>query len=429
MGLDYNSKIPVKVNLKDLTDEQETLLMDDDHSFCMYPWIHLHTYPDSSVHLCCMSAMNKPIGNLKTSSLEEVWNGKEIKDIRKKMLIGEPVSHCMKCKEQEKNGFVSGRVSANKHYAQFIDDATNNTSDDGSVKEFKLRYWDFRFSNQCNLKCRTCGPLFSSKWYNDYVKLHNEDPGHKRLVKCADENDKKFLNEILDQIPYVEQIYFAGGEPLIMPEHWAILEALIDAGKTDISLIYNSNFSKTTYKKHDVFEMWNKFDHVSVGASLDDMGNRGEYTRKETVWKDVEENRKRMMEVCPQVDFYISATLSLLNVFNITNFHKEWSNKGLINPQDFNINILMDPKHYRIDNLPDTEKDTIRKLFEEHIEWLEPLDNLKRATNGFKSAVNFLNQPGDKRQFEKFFKLTRALDKIRDEDISTVLPEYTRYVK
>jgi hypothetical protein len=56
----------------------------------------------------------------------------------------------------------------------------------------------------------------------------------------------------------------------------------------------------------DVFELWNKFDSVSVGASLDAEGARGELMSKGTVWEETVANRKRMMEVCPQVDFYIS---------------------------------------------------------------------------------------------------------------------------
>jgi hypothetical protein len=46
-----------------------------------------------------------------------------------------------------------------------------------------------------------------------------------------------------------------------------------------------------------------------------------------------------MMEVCPQVDFYISSTVGLINALTHTDFHRSWVEQGLIKPQDFNFNL------------------------------------------------------------------------------------------
>ena len=59
--------------------------------------------------------------------------------------------------------------------------------------------------------------------------------------------------------------------------------------------------------------MWKHFPDISVGASLDAMGPRAELMRKGTKWEETLANRKRMMEVCPKVDFYISSTVGILN--------------------------------------------------------------------------------------------------------------------
>ena len=227
----------------------------------------------------------------------------------------------------------------------------------------------------------------------------------------------------MKHIPYVEQIYFAGGEPLMMAAHWEIIEELIKQGRTDVRLIYNTNFSQLKYKQLSILDMWKEFDSVSIGASLDGSGIRGEYIRKETVWKDIESNREQMLRVCPDVDFYISCTLSILNSYHMPDFHREWINKGLIKAQDFNVNILMNPPHYRIDNLPDRNKQQVIQKYNEHIDYISPIDPMQRATNGYKSAINFIEQPSIPTLLEEFKELTTKMDTIRNESFKETFPE------
>lgn len=415
--MDYNEKAPLYVKLEDLTDN-ERIALTENESFCIYPWTHIHAYPDSTVHLCCMSDMDMPLGTLKEETLENIWHGEKMQSIRQDMLAGKKLKECSKCYEQDRNGFMSGRVSANKHFGHHIKKASTIDPD------FKVIYWDVRFSNLCNFRCRTCGPLFSSNWYQDYEKLHGKKPEHSKVIHCGDTKD--FYREAKRHMPYVEQIYFAGGEPLMMVEHWKIIEELIRLERFDVKLIYNTNFSELKFKKQDVLEMWKLFKSVSIGASLDGMGPRAEYIRKETVWDQTERNRERMLEICPNVDFYISCTLSILNSFHMPDFHRDWMDKGLINAQDFNINILMNPPHYRIDNLPNNLKEKLVAKYKEHIEYIRPLDGLQRATNGYESAINFINQPANEQLLQDFLKLTAQVDAIRDENFKETFPELSK---
>ena len=234
------------------------------------------------------------------------------------------------------------------------------------------------------------------------------------------------LEQMLEHIDDVEQIYFAGGEPLIMDEHYYILEELEKRKRFDVRLIYNTNFTRVNLKDRLVFDYWKKFDSVSVGASLDGMGKYAEYIRKGTKWDDVEYNRQRMIDICPDVDFYISATLSALNALHITDFHKDWVGKGFIKSQDFNINILQDPMHYRIDIFPAFYKDMIKEKYQKHIEWLKPQDDLQRATNGYTSALTFLNNK-DNIGMNIFWEKTEQLDAIRNEHILDYIPEFNYF--
>jgi hypothetical protein len=137
----------------------------------------------------------------------------------------------------------------------------------------------------------------------------------------------------------------------------------------------------------------------------------------------VQRNREEMLEICPRVDFYISPTLSIMNAWNLPDFHRDWVEKGLIRPQDLNVNILQDPVHYRIDIAPMKYKQRLRIRFEEHLEWLRPQDPLQRATVGFESAVNFMMATDNTHLIDTFWRKTHELDAIRHESVLSVIPE------
>jgi hypothetical protein len=210
-----------------------------------------------------------------------------------------------------------------------------------------------------------------------------------------------------------------------MEEHYNILDELDRRGRYDVRLIYNTNFTETKLKDRTVFDYWKKFDSVAVGASLDAMGPRAEYIRKGTTWAQVEKNREQMLEICPEVDFYVSATLSIMNALHLPDFHKSWVDRGYIKPQDFNINILQDPAYYRLDILPDVYKQQIQSKYEEHLAWLAPQDRLGRATTGYESAITFMNNPHSHslKLMAKFWHTTNELDTIRRENILEAIPE------
>jgi radical SAM protein with 4Fe4S-binding SPASM domain len=416
---DYGARKPVYIKQEDLRPDQFDRLIKSD-KFCMLPWTHMHAFPDGRAYSCCLSEIDQSIGNLKNNTLREIWNGKEYKTMRLNMLNEQSSAACERCYEQESNGFFSMRNSANKNFGHHIG-LVDDTKEDGTYEDFKLRYYDIRFSNLCNFSCRTCGSIFSSNWYKDEVKA-GWKPNHPQIM-YAGKNEDDMWEQMQEHIPHLEQIYFAGGEPLIMKEHWNVLDELVKREMFHVRLIYNTNFSEMKFKGRDVFEMWKLFDCVSVGASLDGSYERGEYIRKGQDWRQTVENRERMLQVCPNVDFYVSSTLSLYNALHITDFHREWTDLGLVRPQDWNINILQDPPRDRIDALPYQLKLRVKEKFEKHLEWLEPLDTLSRATQGYKSAINFMMQNDGTDELANFFRTNNRLDKIRNEDFFAIFPE------
>jgi len=428
MTYNYNERKPEFISEEELNERQKFLLMQSE-TFCMLPWSHLHAFPTGQAYPCCLGEMKHPIGNLREQTLQEVWNGEPMKELRTNMLTEKKSEVCNRCYEQESMGFFSMRNSSNKRFGHHVD-RIDATQSDGTVEKMTLSYWDIRFSNLCNLRCRSCGHIFSSNWYDDQVKIIELEGGNtdrwkqkNHRIEYAGRTQMDVWEQLEPHLDYVEHIYFAGGEPLIMEEHYRILNALIKAGKTDVRLIYNTNFSEMRYKKQNVLELWNQFSNVCVGASLDAMGPLAEFVRKGTDWAQVERNREEMLKICPQVDFYISPTLSVMTVFQLPEFHRNWVEKGFLKHQDLNVNILQDPAYFRIDILPEATKQQLKQQYEEHIAWLTPHDRLRRATVGFESAVNFMMADDKSNLVPAFWDRTNKLDKIRSEDLLAVIPE------
>ena len=417
MSYNYNSTDLVRPT--ELTEREEFLLRDS-KTFCIYPWIHLHAYPTGEAYPCCHAEMGVgQVGNCRKNTLAEIWQDQPMAQLRKDMLSETPNAACGRCYEQEASGFFSGRKSANKHHGHHVKKLESNP--------FEMTYWDIRFSNLCNLKCRSCGHIFSSQWYQDQAKLAGGDWKERNTVlNYAGRTETDMWAQLEPHLDYVEQIYFAGGEPLLMEEHYRILDELVRRKRFDVRLIYNTNFTHTDLKGRSVFEYWKQFDSVAVGASLDASGARGEYIRKGTDWSVVEQNRRDMLKICPGVDFYISPTLSIMNAWHLPDFHREWVEAGLIRAQDLNVNILQDPAYYRIDIAPIKYKQLLRVKFEEHIEWLKTQgDSLGRATQGFESAVSFMMATDNTHLIDTFWRKTHELDAIRKEQMLAVIPELT----
>jgi len=418
----YNmwDKEPDKLKFSEMSDKQVELLSTSE-TFCMLPWMHLHAFPDGRAYPCCFSQDKYPVGDLNSQSLREVWNGEKMKELRNRMLKHEPSKECIKCYDQEKSGFFSLRMSSNKHFGHNIG-LIDSTNSDGTA-DFVMKYWDIRFSNLCNMACRSCGTWFSSNWYEDHKKVTGSPPPHAKIMRVG-RHINDLWEQMLESFEHTEQFYFAGGEPIIMEEHYRILKELDRRKMYHVRLIYNTNFSKTKFKDIDVFKLWNKFDSVSVGASLDAEGVRAELMRKGTVWEQTVSNRRRMMEVCPKVDFYISSTVGLINSLHITDFHRSWAEQGLIKPMDFNFNLLQYPDWQRMDVLPDEYKHKVKEKFQRQVKWLADKDPLTRASKGYEAAIDWIDRRDNTQLLPLFFKKTNLYDKIRNEKTIKVFPEW-----
>ena len=414
--------------------------MSDQKPLCLIPWVHLHTWPNGNVYPCCVTPMEYIVGNLKENSLEEIFNSDMMKKIRKDLLSGVKTESCERCWSQEERGGHSMRMRANESWKHHEKDIIARTNPDGSVENMKLPYWDFRFSNICNFKCRSCGPQLSSGWYNDTKKIALLETGKAFLPEDVP-TDRNF--ELWEQIePHfdtVEEIYFAGGEPLIMEEHYRILKKLDEMGKYDVLIRYNTNFSEMRYKDMHVLDFWKKFKNVEVGASIDGMDKEGEYIRSGFKWEQFVKNREEMKEKCPHVNFYVTCTTSIQNAYHIVPFHHRLVEDKLIDNYDrFFVNIVTEPPMLDMRLLPQWHKEFLSEAYRLHSNFLSMssgLDNQLPAINarrGFISLRHHLLQDhpdqrelisGGHNLLRVFKYKMKQLDEIRGESFAETFPE------
>ena len=392
----------------------------------MAPWIHLHVWPNGTAKPCCTTNSKQQYGNTYKNTIKELWNSESACKLRKDMLAGKENEYCTNCYEVEKTNQSSLRTSLNLRFGDQHFDKVKITKSNGTHDMPNLTYMDIRFSNICNLKCRTCNPTWSSSWYDEYKKVNGSVPKEITPKKYTQITDKKsMLDEIISLIDTTEGVYWAGGEPFITEEHWHIMDHWVKTGRAKhIDIDYTTNFSMLQYKKRDLFELWKNFKSVQVHASLDGSWQRGEYLRKGLNWNHVVENRKRMLLEAPHIKFEITPTVSVLNVMHLPDFHKEWIEQGLIDtPDAFRFNWLFSPSEFCLKNTTRHYKNKVKQRWNEHKKWL--LDN-KHCTknsdiivwiNGLEKFMFSKGSPVDTD------KLLVAYDKIRNESWQTVFPE------
>lgn len=408
-------------------------------TFCVLPWIHQYAGPMGEILPCCVYdherafySKSDPLGSLKESTLKEAWNNEKTKKLRLKFLNGETDEGCTFC-DVRKDGGNPFYSSFNKDYLQKQEvlDIIANTKEDGTVENHKLFYIDVRWNNLCNFKCRMCSPHYSTSWIDDHRQLYNhKEATHKFIFSGKTEDD--LLEQIMPHLETATTIYFAGGEPLIQKEHYEVLIRLLELGRTDVNIRYNTNFSQFQLKKYDnVLEYWKHFDNIEIGASIDGSYERAEYWRTGTKWDQIVDNAIKLKEVVPQAKLSLAYTLSWVNSYNMIDLHKEWFEKGYIGFEDIRINCLNTPPYYGLKFIPLWKKQEIEKILRDYIEWGRQAApyNYYYFESVINNAINFMNDTNGydynpDATMKEFMQITNKLDGIRGEDFFSVFPEH-----
>lgn len=402
------------------TEQEKQKLLTESDSFCMIPWVSIHTTPTGVGVPCCIANQLYPIGNANQKSMMELVNSEAMNELRRDMLDGIKNPICRACHKHEEQDIKSFRQYANKEFGKYFDESLASTDITGQLGNFKMRYFDIRLSNICNMKCRTCNSHYSSQWENEDAKQGIT------LVTIDKPNRNKYVEDILTHIPYMDVAYFAGGEPLITEEHYIMLEEMIRLKRTDIQLRYNTNMSNLKFKNKDLLELWSHFTQkIEVYASLDHYGPRAEYMRSGTDWGQVESNFRTVKKV-PYVNMQINSVLSIFNYVTFDEFYHYLLDNGLYTPKDnvYTIYNMISPVNLTALALPlDLKLDGHGRL-ERVIERMRSLKFEPNKVSQLTDANSWvLSEHTWDKYKEDFRKETERLDKIRGEKFTDVFPE------
>ena len=402
-------------------------LISESKNFCILPWIHFHSWPDGRVMPCCVSDSNKPFSKIeKDVSIIEMMNSEDFKQMRLNMLNDKPVEVCQRCYDLETVGVFTLRQGQNGRAMESVD-LVEATNDDGSIDKFEMKYMDIRFSNLCNMKCRSCGPSCSSQWAQEFLETRGEEItkkyfGISKMVVNSNE-DQIFLSKLKSYLKDVKEVYFAGGEIIITSEHYECLDYWIKNGLTDqVELNYTTNFSVLRYKDKDLIEYWKKFPRLQIWASLDAKGDVAEIMRKGTDWEKIVKNIRELKQNVPHAVFQITPTISIWNVFSYPEFFDYLIDNDLIDKNSApRLNICTSPWYANIMILPDSIRKQLEEKYRDYI--FKYCYNQALVAN-FKVIENSLKHGGEnKGGILEFKKFNDELDEIRGEKLIDIVPE------
>lgn len=398
--------------------------------FCVLPWIHFHSWPDGRVMPCCIADSNMPVAELKKDeSIIQMMNSEDFKRMRSAMLNDEPVEACKRCYDLELMGTWTMRQSHNKRRGlEYVKGIAETTKDNGEITDFKMKYMDLRFSNMCNMKCRSCGPGCSSLWAQEFVDRIGVDEYEKyfktKKIVINQAEEMGFMSKLKPYLKDVTEVYFAGGEIIITPEHYECLDYWIENGLNEqIELTYTTNFSSLKgYKDKDLIQYWKKFPKLQIWASLDGMGDVAECIRKGTDWDRVEKNIQLIKEQVPHAQFQITPTISIWNVFHFPDFFDYMIEKGFIDTKSSpRFNLATHPWYANIMILPTHVK---RRLAELYRVYQNKYKDNQDIYNGFKMIIyNLTVGDENKGGILEFKQFNDELDQFRNEKFEDIVPE------
>ena len=319
-------------------------------TYCVYPFINVHTNTDGRCKLCChvygedyiqLDGKDAVLGK---TDWHNIWNSKYMLDVRSNMLAGKPVKECSRCYEHEEKGLQSSRQWANENYKQ-------------PLLHSNPTHLELRLGNHCNLKCNSCWSVSSDNIYKERKKIVANEKLPQWLsdqwnheIKSVEAHDWQWyetqeFRDFVDQVaPTLERLYMTGGEPTLIQANQYVLDKLVEAGNTKCHVAWTTNM--TTWPE-GFYSKLDFFDSSEVQMSIDGYGDHNMYIRYPTDWNKVEENFSKAMTLPEKVQLKIYFVYQAWNVFDIDRLIR-WLESRQTRRVDFVPIFLEHPDNYTV---------------------------------------------------------------------------------
>ena len=415
-------------------------------TFCIHPFTGLATREDGAVKVCCRS---QPVGWIQEQSIEDIWNSETICEVRRQVLCGERPEVCKPCFDLEDQGVESLRQ---RHINGVIPESRINlypNALDGLREDYTMPFefptMEIKLNNLCNLKCRMCNPLDSTSWKDwDYVKPFYEKennylvPTVAKLVRTPGQyigpfdGTENWWVSFEKLLPYFRRVEFAGGEPLMDPQHYKILDMLKPYAK-NIEIKYATNGTTLGISRdRTIHNYWPYFKSVAVNVSLDGIHSVYDYIRTNSNFAEVEKNIKEIQTI-PNVSRVVGAFTAqagnilqsaecidyFLNEMGIVFYSHRVSYPNVLSAQV----LPQELKQLAIERLEAVD----RALWAFDIVQKHPI--LEKITRQqIRDNINYLQAKDQSHLWLDFLEFNRRLDSTRNQSLLKAVPEFAAYV-
>ena len=318
--------------------------MNKPDTMCLAPWVHTYLSPQTERRMCCASrepAQNfeqyidtaSGTGKYIPVSLEQHWNSDHMRSVRRRMMNGETLPECEVCNDKLLNTNVY-RTYFTHLFGHKLPELYSSTGTNGSTTMLPVS-WDYRFSNLCNFKCRTCGDMLSSAWESeqkqnnmvDWVNPKNNWMRNDIRTEITHFQDSQIEAEFSQAVEQhrVEEIYWVGGEPLMYEQHWRYMKRIIELGDGGkLYARYNTNLSRIDYRGSNLdLDILSNIRDWQICASLDGTGITGEYIRTGLSYPLFLDNFRQGLQIATNPrQMRLDFTLTLPGMFEVDSMNE-----------------------------------------------------------------------------------------------------------
>ena len=411
-----NNKFPVPVEVPE--------------TVCIVPWIGMEVNSLGNYRPCCLmdGFIQDENGNdlvATETTISEAFNSKWMQDFRQAFLNGEKPEACKKCWAEEDAGRMSKRINATSN-PNYLSRVKKDEIDYNNLNPEEIYYMDIKLGNICNFQCRICGSHSSNKLINEEIAFVSP---HAKAGHIAHTYKKRglwprqsptFWEDLKALLPNVLNFEITGGEPFLIKEQFELLEFAVECGEAHhIELHYNTNGS--TWPAHAP-DIWKHFKALNVAFSIDNVGKRFEFERKNGRWDTALETIRKMNEFkltqrlrsdkISQITTQLCLTVNIQNVFYLEEIIN-WAET-----QDFDdiyFNMLHYPDSMAISHMtPQAQILAVDKL--------ESGNFAPRFKRDIQNIVKFI-ELGPGSDGSEFAKRTFMFDTSRGESFDSLYPE------
>lgn len=367
---------------------------------CNLLWRRLTFSADGTLRPCCRYGAYLDVYPDAGSDAIAAYDSAYFRDIRRRMLAGERLAGCEKCYQQERSGVTSLRQASNR-------DNPAPLSPTERIQAAELTSVELFMGRECNLKCRMCMPLLSTKWSEDAKAL-----GYWTIEAPAAAPDP--CDRLRPLLKGLRVVKLLGGEPMLTPAHARVLDLLVSEGEpSEIALEYTTNV--TLFPGESILARWEKFKSVRIGLSIDGYGRVNSLIRFPSRWSTVEANARRYMDLLPRLRnlrLCLAATAGAYNMHDIPRLVEWWESISPGPPRAFQfVTPTVQPALFSAQIFPRAYKEELARKFE--------------ATLGFefRGLMDYALAADRTDLLPKFVRRTRELDRLRGQNTLEIIPE------